>query len=354
VAIIGTGAVAGAHAHALAAMGERVQLVAAMDVDRARVDAFCAEHGVPRAYVDTGAMLAAERPDLVHIATPPGTHHDFIAQSLQAGAWVWCEKPLCRSLAELDSIAQAEERASGVYCSSVCQWRFGSGAQHLKTLIQLEALGRPLVGTCLTTWYRDEAYFQVPWRAQWATAGGGPTMCLGIHLIDLFLWLLDDWEEVCAMTGTLDRRIEVEDISMALVRFRGGTLGSIVNSLLSPRQETYLRLDFQRATVELKALYSYTNADWRYTLIEGNIGGPGLAGLAQIPTERAASHAAQLADLLDSMDRGEPPAAGTTDMRTTIELITCLYKAAATAGTVRRGSIGPDDPYYRHVAGQVL
>jgi predicted dehydrogenase len=179
-------------------------------------------------------------------------------------------------------------------------------------------------------------------------------MCLGIHLMDLFLWLLHDWEEVSAMAGTLDRRIEVEDVSMALVRFRGGMLASIVNSLLSPRQETYLRLDFQRATVELKALYSYTNADWRYTLIDQGADGAALAGLAQIPTERAVSHTAQLADLLDSMDRRERPAAGTTDMRTTIEFITCLYKAAATAGTVRRGSIGPDDPYYWHVAGQVL
>jgi predicted dehydrogenase len=353
VVIIGAGGIAGAHAQALAAMGDRVQLVAAMDVDRARVDAFCAEHGVPRGYTDAGAMLAAERPDLVHIATPPGTHHDFIVRSLQAGAWVWCEKPLCRSLAELDSIAQVEG-ATGAYCSSVCQWRFGSGAQHLKGLIHSGALGRPLIGVCLTTWYRDETYFQAPWRAHWATAGGGPTMCLGIHLMDLFLWLFDEWEEVSAMAGTIDRRIEVEDVSMALVRFRSGMLGSIVNSLLSPRQETCLRLDFQRATVELKALYSYTNADWRYTLLERGTDDAALAHPAQIPTERAPSHAAQLADLLESMDRGERPAASTMDVRTTIEFITCLYKSAAIGGPVRRGSIDPGDPYYRHVAGQAL
>jgi predicted dehydrogenase len=352
VAIIGTGGIAGAHMDALAAMGDRVRAVAAMDVDRARVEAFCAAHGL-NAYTDAGAMLDAEQPDLVHIAAPPGTHHEFIVQCLEAGAWVWCEKPLCRSLAELDSIARAE-RASGTYCSSVCQWRFGSGGEHLKTLIQTEALGRPLAGVCLTTWYRDEAYFQVPWRARWATAGGGPTLCLGIHLIDFFLWLLGDWQEVCAMAGTLDRPIEVEDISMASVRFRSGALGSIVNSTLSPRQETYLRLDFQRATVELKTLYSYANRDWQYTLLEHAGNGHAPAGLDQIPTERAASHTTQLANLLDSMERGERPAASATDVRDTIEFITCLYKAAATGRTVQRGTIGPDDPYYHHVAGQAI
>jgi len=108
VALIGTGNIVGAHMEAVAAMGDRVQVVAAMDVDRSRVEAVCVEHGIPRAYTDAGAMLGEEQPDLVHILTPPGTHHDFIVQSLKSGAWVWCEKPLCRSLRELDSIVRAE------------------------------------------------------------------------------------------------------------------------------------------------------------------------------------------------------------------------------------------------------
>lgn len=352
VAIIGTGDIAGIHVQALREMKERVEVVAAMDVDRARVGAFRAKHDLPRSYTEAGAMLSAERPDLVHIATPPGTHHDLIVQSLNAGAWVWCEKPLCLSLREMDSIARAEQ-AAGAYCSSVCQWRFGSGARHLKSLIQTAALGRPLVGICLTTWYRDEAYFAVPWHASWTLAGGGPTMGHGIHLMDLFLWLLGEWQEVSAMAGTLDRSIEVEDVSLAMVRFSSGALGSIVNSLLSPRQETYLRLDFQRATVELTSLYGYTNKDWRYTLLpQSGVEAEALAGVERIPGERAASHAAQLADLLDSLDRGERPAASRAEIRATIEFITCLYKSAATGQPVRRGSIGSDDPFYQHVAGR--
>jgi hypothetical protein len=41
---------------------------------------------------------------------------------------------------------------------------------------------------------------------------------------------------------------------------------SIANSAVSARQESYLRLDFSRATVELTTLYGYTNANWRYSL----------------------------------------------------------------------------------------
>ena len=52
------------------------------------------------------------------------------------------------------------------------------------------------------------------------------------------------------------------------------------------------------------------------------------------------------------MDRHERPLSSTTDVRPTLEFITCLYKAAATGRTMRRGSISPDDPFYHHVAGR--
>ncbi|HYY79812.1 MAG TPA: Gfo/Idh/MocA family oxidoreductase [Actinomycetes bacterium] len=60
---------------------------------------------IPRAYADVDPMLAAEQPDLVHIATPPHTHVDLTIRCPQAGAWVLCEKPLCGTLADLDRMA---------------------------------------------------------------------------------------------------------------------------------------------------------------------------------------------------------------------------------------------------------
>jgi predicted dehydrogenase len=350
VAIIGTGGIAGEHMRALNELKERAQVVAAVDIDRARVEAFSAKRAIPRFYTDVAAMLTQEQPDLVHIATPPGTHYDLVIQCLSAGSWVLCEKPLCLSLAQLDQIVKTEQ-LTGKYCSSVFQWRFGSGARHLKQLIQQQAMGRPLVGICQTTWYRDQAYFEVPWRGKWATEGGGPTMGHGIHAMDLFLWLLGEWQEISALTGTLDRSIEVEDLSMATVRFQNGALGSIVNSVLSPRQETYLRFDFQKTTVELTALYSYSNKNWRYSIPEKANTEAELQRWQAIPTDLPSSHRAQLALLLDCMERNERPLASTVDVRATFECISALYKSAATGCSVRRGSIDHDDPFYWHVAG---
>lgn len=350
VAIIGTGSIANAHIRALREAGERVEVRAAVDVDRARVEAFSATHGIPHSYTDTTAMLAAEQPGLVLIATPPGTHTDLIVQCLDAGAWVLCEKPLCGSLAEFDRIEAAEQR-SGTYCSSVFQWRFGSGARHLKRLIETNAMGRPLVGLCNTTWYRDATYYGVPWRGTWAMDFGGPTMILGIHPTDMLLWLLGDWREMRAMIGTLDREIEVEDVSMAMVRFASGAMVSFVNSALSPRQESRVRLDFQQSTVELTCLYSHRNSDWRYSIADKATHTDALAQWQQIGEDIPSSHIPQLTALLDDMERNARPLVSGREARRTIEFVSALYKSAVTGAPVRQGSITPDDPFYDRISG---
>lgn len=350
LAIIGTGASVNNHLSAIRALGDRVELACAVDLDAERVQAISQEQGIPRWYQDAAAMLRAEQPDLVHIVTPPATHKALCIQALDAGAWVFCEKPLCASLAEFDEIARAEERTRR-YVSTIFQWRFGSAAKHLKRLIEADALGKPLVALCHTMWFRGQDYYDVVWRGKWETEIGGPTMTLGIHLTDLLLWLLGDWHEVTALASTLDRQIEVEDVAMASVRFERGTLASIVNSALSPRQETHLRLDFQQASVEVKALYRYSNDNWAFSLPDGVDNPAAVAEWAQLTEDTAATHEAQLSDLLDSMDRQARPAVSGDEARRIIEFSASLYKSALTGRPVVRGEITPSDPFYHAMNG---
>ncbi len=352
VAIIGTGKSVGNHLTAIREIGERVQLVAAVDIDENQVKAICAEHGIPNWYTSASAMLAAEKPDLVHIVTPPATHKALIIECLQAGAWVYCEKPLCASLAEFDEIEQIEQR-TGCYVSTVFQWRFGTAAKYFKQCVQDQTLGKPLVGVCNTLWYRTQDYYDVPWRGNWQTEFGGPTMTLGIHLMDLFLWLMGDWQQVNAMTGTLDRQIEVEDVSTALVRFENGAVATITNSALSPRQESYLRLDFQRATVEVSALYRYNNDNWRITVPDSRADSTILADWNNLSENVAGRHEIQLAEILDSMEQGQRPPVQGDEARRILEFASSLYKAASTGQTVTRGEITPDDPFYYAVSGHL-
>lgn len=349
VAIIGTGGIASSHMNAWEYCRDRVERVAAVDIDRDRAAAFAKKHGIPHVYTDAGEMLREQQPDLVHIATPPSLHAPLILQCLEAGAHVLCEKPLVGSLLELDAVAAAEGR-SGRFCSSVVQWRFGSAARRLRQLIDAETFGRHTVSICATTWYRDHAYYAVPWRGTWASELGGVNMGQAIHLIDLLLWLNSPWREVTAITETLDRDIEVEDASLAMVRFDDRSLASVISSVLSPRQETRLRLDFQKATVEVVGLYGYRNDSWTLTPLEGATLPDGAWPPA---SDLGSGHAAQLAVMLDALDAGQRPPAGTDEIRPTIEFLSALYKSGMTGAPVTQGSIQPGDPFYDHVSGRV-
>lgn len=87
----------------------------------------------------------------------------------------------------------------------------------------------------------------------------------GIHQMDLMLDLLGPWSEVRAMAGRLVHDVETEDVSTALVRFESGALATVVNSVLSPDEVSRIRVDCERATVELTHLYGHSNANWSIT-----------------------------------------------------------------------------------------
>ncbi|OEU87281.1 oxidoreductase [Streptomyces abyssalis] len=354
-AVVGTGGiVSGSHLPALREQSGRVRLVGAVDVDEGRLADFLGEAGDGvSGYPGLTEMLAAEEPDLVLIGTPPAFHAEQAVASLRAGAWVLCEKPLCLSLAEYDTIAEAEgDGTGGPYASVVFQHRYGSGALHARELLRAGELGTPLVAHCQTTWHRDAGYYSVPWRGRWETEGGGPTMGHGIHQMDLLLHLLGEWSEIRAMAGRLVHDVESEDVSTALVRFESGAMATVVNSVLSPDEVSRIRIDCTDATVELTHLYGYGNDDWAYTP----------APHAREQQERTShwhtpaadvpsSHKAQLDGFLDAMEKGERPPGSGRDARRTLEFLAALYKSAFTGAPVHQGEIAAQDPFYRAMHG---
>lgn len=349
-ALVGTGSIGEAHVRAVEATLGRVVLEAAVDIDAARVAEFARRHAIPQVYTDYATMLRELRPDIVLVATPPAEHTPMSIAAMEAGAWVLCEKPLCGSLAELDLIQAAEAR-TGCRTACIFQMRFASSTAHVRRLADNGHLGRPLVGVCHTLWFRDAAYYAVPWRGRWETELGGPTMGLGIHAMDHFLHLLGDWKEVRAVAATLDRTIEVEDVSLAIVTFANGALGSVVNSALSPRQETYLRLDYQKATLELRHLYGYTKENWSLTPVPPAQDDNLLPAWQSFPPDVGSTHGAQLCAFVADRDAGRCPLTSGEEARKTLELLTAIYKSAFTGEIVTRGSIQPGDPFYQALHG---
>lgn len=98
--------------------------------------------------------------------------------------------------------------------------------------------------------------------------------------------------------------------------------------------------EFTDATVELRHLYGYSNADWTFT-------GRTPDTTWEPPDDLPSSHTAQLAEFLDGYEVGLRSDLG----RPTMELVTALYKAAITGRPVLRGEIGAADPFYASLHG---
>jgi predicted dehydrogenase len=374
VAIAGTGNIAAAHARALGSVGAAT-IVAAADVDEGRLAAFRDEFAVPAGYRDLGALLVAERPDLVHVCTPPGTHGELALACLRAGASVLVEKPPATSLREFDEIAAAEGAggaggAGPPWFATIFQHRFGAGQRRLKALAGAGEFGRPLVAVCNTAWFRDQAYFDVAWRGRWDTEGGGPTMGHGIHQMDMLLDVLGDWTEVSAVARRQARRMETEDLSLAQVTFASGAVASVLNSVLSPREESYLRFDFERATVEVTHLYGYRDDDWRITAApgceavlargddppeppaHGGLRAPHTpAGGLRAPHTPRSGHAGQFREVLAALRAGRRPPVSPAESRRTLSLAAAIYASASTRQPVTPDDLAPGTPFYDRMNG---
>ncbi|WP_402462480.1 Gfo/Idh/MocA family protein [Isoptericola aurantiacus] len=363
VAILGTGAIAHAHADAVNALAgfdglADVELTAAVDIDADRAAEFAARHGVAQHGTDLTALLDGGGIDVLHVCTPPSLHLDQARAALAAGVHVVVEKPAVLSLAQVDALAEAERTAAdGATFTQIVQHRFGPGAIRLRRMLADGALGRALVATCDTMWFRPPEYFDVPWRGRFDTEGGGPTMGHGIHQFDLMLSILGEWTEVRAMAGRLARDVDTEDVSMAMVRFAGGAMASITNSLVSPRQTSALRFDTEAATIELTHLYGYADEHWTVTPAPGHDevarwwADDVAAARHHAVDEGRSGHLAQLVPTYRALVAGQAPPIGVADARGTLELAAAIYRSAFTGEPVVRGQICPDDPFYDSMGG---
>ena len=285
-AIVGTGAIAHSHARSIEA-STHARLVAVTDLSRPAADRV--RRAVGRSRSSTTPSTTCSRPSIPMSCTsaprPARTATRPIA-AFAAGAHVIVEKPPAPSLDELDEMRAAAKTADR-QLAVVFQQRTGTAAAHVRRLLQEGAFGRPLLAVCQTLWYRDEAYFAVPWRGKWETEGGGTTLGHGIHQLDLLAFLLGDWESVQGRLWRLDRETQTEDASTATVVFANGVVAQVVTSAVSPRETSSIRIDTQKATITVDHLYGHGHENWAITPAPGverarRRGGP-------CPTRRSAA-----------------------------------------------------------------
>ena len=227
-AVIGYGKVAHTHVEALASIPES-EFVAVCGRDAAKVRGFAEQYRV-RSYTSVDEMVGAGVQAVV-VATPHPAHASVTTAALRAGAHAIVEKPLASSLEDCDAMIGAA-REGGRTLAMISQRRLYAPTRRVREAIDAGKLGRPVLGTVTMLGWRSEEYYRSdPWRGSWNGEGGGVLVNQAPHQIDLLQWFMGDVDELYGAWANLNHpTIEVEDTSIAVLRFRSGALGNILVS----------------------------------------------------------------------------------------------------------------------------
>jgi predicted dehydrogenase len=187
VGVIGCGA-GRFHARNYAALAD-VELVALAGLDEDRCREIADQYGIPRIYRDYTELIAQSDIDGVSISVPNYLHARMAIDALEAGKHVLVEKPLATSVAEGEAMVEAAARI-GRILMAVFNYRFRSDSQLLKRYVDAGELGK--VYFVRAGWLRDQG---IPggaggWFTDKARSGGGCLIDLGVHMLDLALWLI--------------------------------------------------------------------------------------------------------------------------------------------------------------------
>ena len=235
-AVIGTGVgryhVMGYEAH------PQAEVVAVCDLNLNAAGELAAKHGIEKFYADYNRMFEEEKIDAVSVAVPNKFHMPIVMDCLAAGKHVLCEKPLARNAKEGQKMVDAAAKAGKLLMTQFNN-RYRPEAQILKQYVDSGELGD--IYFARAGWIRRNG---IPGWGGWFTskemAGGGPVIDLGVHMLDLTLWLMGNPEPTTVLASTYsvfgpkmealgpwgtpnkEGTFDVEEMGGAMIKFANG------------------------------------------------------------------------------------------------------------------------------------
>jgi len=260
IGIIGSGNIGNVHMEVLKQIPD-AQIAAVTDVYLPLAEARAREHQIENVYATTEELLADDSIEAVIIAVSNEWHAPIAVQALQAGKHVMLEKPMAINLESAKQIVEAE-RKSGKVLMIPHQLRWESLSMQVKQQVEKGALGH--IYHAKAGWVRRKG---IPgwgtWFTQMEKSGGGPLIDLGVHMLDLSLYLMGNPKPVSVYGATYaefgprkkgigtwgapnwNGRYDVEDLATAMIKLdNGATLSLDVSwaALVETDNQPYVQL----------------------------------------------------------------------------------------------------------------
>ncbi len=243
IGLIGAGQISYRHA---AEINEHphAEVIAAADPSRERLEALADREGISRLYEKGEELIADSDVDAVSIATPNTFHAPYALAALDAGKHVMLEKPFAMNYGEARKVAERAELTGKVLMVGMNQ-RFNPIVQTMKERIDGGEAGEIYHGKAF--WLRRSGIPRLgTWFSRKELAGGGVLFDIGVHLLDLCLYLMDNFQPEAVSGATYskfgsrgmgeggwgmsdrgDAVFDVDDFATALIRLEGGATVSL-------------------------------------------------------------------------------------------------------------------------------
>ena len=348
--ILGCGVIGPHHARAIAGL-DSAELVAVADVVPELAEKLAAEHGCSW-FTDLEDMLAEV--DAVCVCTPSGLHAENAIAALEAGKDVVIEKPVDVTLQAADRLLEVQ-RAVGRKVAVISQHRFDEATLAVRDAVSNGEFGRLTSGSAEVRWWRSQSYYDSGgWRGTWELDGGGVLINQAIHSIDLLQWLMGPVVEVTAYTGLLaHQRIEVEDTAVAILKFAGCAIGTIVATTAAyPGLTARIAVHGDRGSAvidddELRYFhvagagqgghpYGAGRDDNQAEQVMERYGAGGsVPGAGADPGSLSMAHRDQIEDFVEAVREGREPSVNVEEGRKPLAIILGIYESARTGSPVR-------------------
>jgi len=237
VGLVGVGAIAQvAHMPAYHKI-DGIDVVALADSDVKKVNVVAERYGIKKISRDYEELISDSEIDVIDVCTPNHLHSEVVTKALEGGKDVICEKPLSLNSREAKNIVAAVKKYDRKLLVAFNN-RFRLDSSIIKSRIERGELGKVIY--LKTGWLKRKfSPHQRPWTLSADQAGGGAFIDMGIHLIDISLWLLGYPEGRKVSSFIYSGRGEggVEEGGMAFIETTSGLSIVVEVSTISTSQE---------------------------------------------------------------------------------------------------------------------
>jgi len=328
IGLVGCGRISKNHFSAILEE-KKLELVAVCDIDKKKAETTGKKHAVPF-FTDLKKMLDDVPMDLISICTPSGVHPQNGILAAEHGVHVITEKPMATKLNDADDLIKACDK-NNVQLFVVKQNRLNATMQLLKSAIDKGRFGKIYQAAVNVFWQRPQEYYdQSKWRGTWEFDGGA-FMNQASHYVDALEWLIGEPDSVMAMTTTMARKIESEDMGAAVVRFRNGVIATINVSMLTfPKNyEGSITILGEKGTVKIGGIAVNKIEKWEFeeyddddkVVFESNYSPPNIYGFG---------HLGYYQNVVKVLEGEKEPDTDGRGGRKSLELNLAIYKSSQT------------------------